>query len=298
MPPRLRLSPRNAEPLTVPVGPGDVHVERYGFGGPPVVLLHGFGTSSFVWRNVAPALARAGTTAYAVDLLGYGQSDRPFDADFGIAGQAGYLERLVTRLEIAPATVVGLDLGGAIALRLAALHPTLVSKLVLVNPIAFEDVPADDIKTMQTNTARFAFRVSRGLLGAAPLLDELLRRGVTVPERMPDALVAAYLAPYVGEEGVNHLLALGRAVDADDLDGLELRRLPQAALIVWGDRDPWVGPRMADRLEEALPGGRLVRLPGVSRLVPEEAPETLIRLILEFVGQAGQPQRTAPLSNA
>ena len=49
----------DADNLRVPVGPGSLHVDRYGVGGPAVLLVHGFGTCSFVWRNVGPALALA-----------------------------------------------------------------------------------------------------------------------------------------------------------------------------------------------------------------------------------------------
>ena len=69
----------------MPVGPGSLHVERYGLGGQAVLLVHGFGTNSFVWRNVGPSIALANLTAFAVDMFGYGASDRPFDADYGIA---------------------------------------------------------------------------------------------------------------------------------------------------------------------------------------------------------------------
>src|SRR5882757_8825135 len=77
-----------ADILRAPVGPGAMHVERYGHGGTAVILLHGFGTCNFLWRAIAPAITAAGHTAYSVDLLGHGQSDRPLDADFGIAPQA------------------------------------------------------------------------------------------------------------------------------------------------------------------------------------------------------------------
>ncbi len=66
------------------------------------------------------------------------------------------------------------------------------------------------------------------------------------------------------------------------MEELDLRSLEQSVLIVWGDQDPFVGPRMADRLTDEIPGSRLVRLPGTGRLVPEEAPDTLTNLILDF----------------
>ena len=101
---------------------------------------------------------------------------------------------------------------------------------------------------------------------------------------MPDKLVARYLAPYVGEEGLNHLLLLARAIDDEDMEDAELGTLSQQTFIVWGDQDPWVSPKLADRLADTIPGARLVHLPGVGRLVPEEAPETVISLLLEFIG--------------
>jgi pimeloyl-ACP methyl ester carboxylesterase len=277
----------DADLLRIPVGPGSMHVERYGHGGSPILLVHGFGTCAFLWREVGPELASANRTAFAVDLFGYGESDRPFDAQYGIASQSDYLDHALTALRLTKATIVGVDLGGAVAMHLAYSRPERVERLVLVNPIAFDEIPADDIKTLQRNTARFAIRVSRGLLGAAPLVRELLERSVAGPDKMPDRLVARYMAPYVGQEGLNHLLTLARAVDSEDMVDIELGQLDCPTLIVWGDQDRFLSPKMADRLADTIPGSRLVRLPGTGRLVPEEAPETLANMILEFVGAAG-----------
>ena len=269
------------------MGPGAVHVERYGHGGKPVVLLHGFGTSSFLWRHVAPLIAGAANTAFAVDLFGYGESDRPFDADFGIGAQADYLDRALTALRVSRATVVGIDVGGGVALRLAATRPDRVERLVLVNSVAFDELPGEDIRTLRRGTARFAMRVNRGVMGAAPLLTPLLQGSVADPDRMPDRLVARYLAAYVGADGVEHLLALARSIRDDDLDELDLGSLRAPTLVVWGERDRWLDQGLPDRLAEAIPGSTLVRLPDVARLVPEEAPERLAALILDFMRTAG-----------
>jgi len=266
------------------VGPGSLHVERYGHGGQPILLVHGFGTCSFVWRNVGPQIALANCTGFAVDLFGYGESDRPFDADYGIAAQAEYLDRALTALRLSSAIVVGLDLGAAVALRLAATQPDRVEKLVLVNPIAFSDIPGDDVKSLQKNTARFAFQVSRGIMGAAPLMRELLQKSVADPARMPETLVARYMAPYVGRDGVDHLLRVSRFVDGEPLEELNLRALPHPTLVVWGDRDPWVDSKVADQLADTIGGSRLVRIASAGRLVPEDAPEALSQLLLDFIG--------------
>ena len=277
----------DADLLRVPVGPGSLHVERYGLGGQAVLLVHGFGTNSFVWRHVGPAIALANLTAFAVDLFGYGASDRPLDGDYGIAAQAEYLDRALTALRMARATVVGLDLGGAVALRFAAVYRDRVDKLILVNPIAFDSVPADDTKSLQKSTARYAFRLSRGVMGAAPLLRDLLRSSVSDPSRMPEPLVARYMAPYVGRDGIDQLLRVARSIDRDDMEDIDLRSLPHPTLVVWGDRDPWASGKIGDRLADTIGGSKLVHLSGAGRLVPEDAPEMFSNLLLDFIGARG-----------
>jgi len=273
-----------ADQLRVPVGPGAMHVERYGHGGTAVILIHGFATSSFLWRNIAPAITDAGHTAYAVDLFGHGESDRPFDADFGIAAQAEYLDAAMTALRVARALLVGVDIGGDIALRLAATRPERVEKMILINTPAFDELPAKDITQMQRNTARFAVRTTRGILGAAPLVEAVLRKSVADPEKhMPTRLIARYLAPFVGKDGTSHLLALASAISGEDLEDVDLRNIHVPTLILWGDEDSFVDGRVADKLTNALPDGRLVRMPGIARLLPEENPEYLTELLLDFM---------------
>jgi pimeloyl-ACP methyl ester carboxylesterase len=260
-----------------------MHVERYGHGGAPVVLIHGFGTCSFLWRNVAPALALTQHTAYAVDLLGYGESDRPFDADFGLAAQADYLERALTALRVARAAIVGVDIGAAIALRLASLRPERVARLVLINPIGGEDIPGGDIRAMQRNTARFAIRVARGLFGASALLSPILTQSVVDPARMPPMLIGRYLAPFIGQEGVTHLLALGRAVRPTDLEDLDLAQVRAHTLIVRGEKDVWVDAAVSRKLAADIADCRVVSFADTARLVPEEAPDELASLVTSFI---------------
>ena len=273
-----------ADVLRVPVGPGAMHVERFGHGGTAVILIHGFGTSAFLWRNVAPAITEAGHTAYAIDLFGHGESDRPFEADFGIAAQAEYLDAAMTALRVARGIIVGVDIGGDVALRLAATRPERVEKLVLINTPAFDEIPARDITHMQRSTAKFAFRTTRGILGAAPLVEGVLRKSVSDPDtHMPVKLIARYLAPFVGKDGVNHLLALASSIREEDMEEIDLRTIHVPALILWGESDGFLDPKIADRLVNALPDGRLVKLPGVARLLPEENPERMNELLLDVM---------------
>lgn len=261
-----------------------MHVERYGHGGTPIVLLHGLGTCTFLWRHIAPVLAEAGHTAYAMDLFGHGESDRTPDADLSIAAQAEYLDAAMTALRLARAVIIGVDLGGDVALRLAATRTDRVRKLVLINTPAFDDLPARDVSTLQRSTARFAFQVTRGVLGAAALLETLLVESVSDPRHMPNRLVARYLAPFAGRDGVNHLLHLGAAIRRSDIEDLNLSIVAAPTLVIRGDRDTWIDRGVAERLVEEIPGAALVRVPEAARLVPEDAPDRLSEILLEFIG--------------
>ena len=275
--------------LRVPIGPGSIHVERYGRGGTSILLIHGFGTSGFLWRNVGPSLAHARHTAIAVDMLGYGESDRPPDAEFGIAAQAHYVTEAMSSLGISRAAIVGVDLGGAVALRLAVTSPAHVSHLVLVNSLTHSSTPAGDVRGLRRSIARFTLQIANGLMGAAPLLTPLLEGSVADREYMPWRLVARYLAPYVGQDGARHFLALASSVTAQDMADVEPDDVRAPTLIVRGDADQWVEDEVAVRLAGAIPSSRLVRLPGVGRLVPEEAPDQLVGLILDFIEGRGAP---------
>jgi pimeloyl-ACP methyl ester carboxylesterase len=276
----------DADLLRIPVGPGALHVERFGHGGTPVVLLHGFTTSSFLWRHVGRELARLGHTAFALDLFGFGESDRPWDADFGVAAQAEYLDRALTALRVGTPMLAGVGIGGSVALRLAATRPERVERLVLINTPAFDQLPGREVRQVQAQTARFALRVSRSVLGVAPVLSPVLRESVADPEAMPDRLVARYLAPYVGRDGMRHLLTLARSIRASDLEELELDAVTAATLVVWGERDRFLDVWDGERLAGAIPKARLERLPDVGRLVPEEAPDELAALLHAFARSA------------
>ncbi|MCV5831062.1 alpha/beta hydrolase, partial [Escherichia coli] len=78
-----------------------------------VILIHGYTASVYVWKTVAPMLADAGLRVFAIDLPGFGYSDKPKDFDYSIASQARIVERFMDRLSIGRPVVVGSSYGGA-----------------------------------------------------------------------------------------------------------------------------------------------------------------------------------------
>src|SRR6516165_1755973 len=97
-------------------------IHRLGHGR-SVVLIHGIPTSSYLWRNVIPPLIQNGLEVIAIDLLGYGYSDKPIEADLGVAAQAERVAAVLRRLSWAGGTIVGHDIGGGVAQLMCANDP-------------------------------------------------------------------------------------------------------------------------------------------------------------------------------
>ncbi len=179
--------------------------------GEPLLLVHGFPTSSFLWSRVVP-LVPAGYRVVVPDLLGFGRSDPPqlgaTGTDLTAAGHASRLIRLLDVLGIERATAAGHGIGARIALEMCAMHSHRISRLGLVNPIT--QVPGGDAAPPALRTIMPAARA----LPARVLLATLRRRisrlygdpGVHGPA------LDHYLRPFRGPQGAAVLLAHLRAL--------------------------------------------------------------------------------------
>jgi pimeloyl-ACP methyl ester carboxylesterase len=105
-------------------------------GGPPVLLVHGWLSSSRIWNQLAPRLAQR-FTVYTLDLTGFGESDKPLSG-YGVRNGSRLLYAFCAHFGLTRTGVIAHDLGGAMAVKLAADHPDVVGRLVLVA------TPADD----------------------------------------------------------------------------------------------------------------------------------------------------------
>src|SRR5215210_4510726 len=106
--------------------------------GSPVLLLHGWPTSSFLWRNVMPPIAQ-GNRVVAIDLPGFGASDKPLDARYGFGFYGDMLDGFLAALEIGELGIACHDLGGPIALHWALHHPDRVRAVALLNTLVYPE---------------------------------------------------------------------------------------------------------------------------------------------------------------
>ncbi|TCK20465.1 haloalkane dehalogenase [Pseudonocardia endophytica] len=256
--------------------------------GPPVLLLHGEPTWSFLYRTVIPVLAAAGFRAIAPDLVGFGRSDKPAEiGDHSYARHVEWTRALAFDvLGLERVTVVGQDWGGLIGLRLVAEHPERFARVVAANtglPTGDTDMP----------DVWWAFRRAVEKAGAAGTLDvgRLVASGCVHP--MSDDVRAAYAAPFpdlsyaAGPRAMPLLVPTAPDDPASDANRAAwdvLRALEIPVLCPFSDSDPITGPWRA-LLARELPGAAARQHPtiaGAGHFLQEDAGPELAAAVVEF----------------
>lgn len=269
---------------------GDLHAEVCGHG-PPIVLIHGFGASSFTWSKILRQLA-VNQTVIALDLKGFGLSRKPRDGRYALRDQAAAVLEVVARLGLKGITVIGHSMGGGVALLVAlALEqeaPTRLRRLVLIDSIASPQ-----------RLPLFLAVLRIPILG--PLLVRLVpaawavRRVLNIayfdPAKIERAFVEAYAAPLRCRGGRTALIATARALVPPDIDRLiaRYRTIRAPTLLLWGRQDRIVPVSLASRLEKAIPNARLRVLDQCGHVPQEEFPELTSSILQEFLGEVSVP---------
>jgi haloalkane dehalogenase len=254
--------------------------------GPPVLLLHGEPSWSFLYRTMLPVLGGAGLRAIAPDLVGFGRSDKPTDiADHSYARHVEWTRALAFDvLDLSGVTLVGQDWGGLIGLRLVAEHADRFARLVAANTgLPTGDHPMPEIwhrfrTAMQTTPSVDVGRFVQS--GCRTRLSPQVRAGYDAP--FPDQ---TYVAGPRAMPGLVPIRPDDPASEANRRAWTVLGELSIPALIAFSDRDPITGA-MAPILQRHLPGARGRTHPVISdagHFLQEDAGPELARHIVEFV---------------
>jgi haloalkane dehalogenase len=217
------------------------------------LLLHGYPNSSYLWRNVLPAVANAGWRAVAPDLPGFG--DSPLDGRTGTWEEhVEALDGFVAEQELAPAALVLHDWGGLIGLRWACEHPDAVSALVLMSTGFFPDGKWHGL-------AR-AMRTPGELDGVMETMDRAAFADVmgAVAPHADEQTVDEYWKSFATPEQRLAHLELYRSGDFEKLAPYEgaLARLNVPTLILWGADDDYAPVAGAHRFAREIPHAELV----------------------------------------
>lgn len=255
--------------------------------GEPVLLIHGIPTWGYLWHGLLPALARS-CRVIVPDLIGFGYSDRRDRFDRSIARQAEWLDAWMETMDLRRVSVVGHDIGGGVALRLATLFPERVARLAVLNTVCYDSWPIEGMLQFGHPGAYRKLSAS----AAQRLLKIMLRQGLA--SSPGDELLEGLLAPYATEVGKLSLVRNASALNTNLTTEISplLTRLDVPTLVLWGEEDAFQPVKYGERLARDIPGARLVRIEGARHFVMLDRPEEVTGALLTFLreGAAGVPE--------
>ena len=245
--------------------------------GEPVVFLHGFPTSGHLWSEVVAQMP-AGHRLVVVDLLGYGRSDPPGSRPITLRAHAERIVGLLDALRIESACIVGHDIGGGIAQTLAVHWSARVSRLALIDSVAFTGWPTRDVRIARALIPLVKLLPTNWLL---PIVRADLERGYRDASRATHS-IDKYQRPFNSDEGRRAFLQHLSALDARETQALsaQLREMRVPTAVVWGAHDPYLPLPLGRRLADSIPGATFDVIPDARHFSPEESP----REIAEMVG--------------
>ncbi|CAN5422446.1 alpha/beta hydrolase [soil metagenome] len=245
--------------------------------GPPIVLVHGTPSWSYLWRNVAPALARE-FTVYLLDLPGYGDSPPPADGEISIATHALTLVDLLDHWGLEAPAAAGHDIGGAILLRAHLLHNRSLRRLALVDAVVLAPWITETTRHIQAHLDVYRTMPNHifDRVAAAHLRT-------AVHHELDADTFAAYHGRWEGVEGQAAYLNKVARFDEEDTRELEplLGTIGVPVLVLWGAEDAWLDPSLARRLGELIPRSDVRLIPGAGHFAMEDAPAEVTRSLLE-----------------
>jgi pimeloyl-ACP methyl ester carboxylesterase len=261
--------------LTLPGG--EIAYDVFGYG-PPLILVHGTPTRSYIWRDVAMRLADR-FTVYVYDLLGFGQSQRREGLDVSISGQSRLLAELVEAWELEAPSVAGHDIGGAIALRAHLLEDVPFGCIALLDSVVLRPWITPTTRHVRAHLDAYA---TMPVAVFEAVIASHLRTATHRP--LDEGAFATYLEGWRGELGQKLYLQKDAQLDEDDTTQFEplLSSIGVPVRIIWGEQDAWLEPSLAARLHEIIPGSDLVLLPETGHFAMEDSPREVAAALFEF----------------
>jgi pimeloyl-ACP methyl ester carboxylesterase len=277
-------------------GPVAVH-EAGAESAPPVLLLHGamYDESRFIWRHLVPAL-KPWRRVVAIDFPRHGGS-RPWSGNVGSDCLTAVVEAVVEQLGLPPLPIVGLSMGGAVAILYGLRHPDRVTAGVFLGPGGLGDRVANQFLSwlfVKTPGALWSLSWYYG----RQTKDQMKRLVCQMVEGQLDDAEMDELTEVLCEEAKLKHTNRERAMDDWQLEGLapfrlrfnllpELHRLSFPTLWLRGQNDPLVGQAVMEQAASLAPCGTLRVVEHAGHLLPLDQPEEVNRLITEFLRRNG-----------
>lgn len=248
----------------------DVYCEQHGEGTPGVLLLHGWGCSTELWKPVTERLSKR-TCVTVLDFPGHGKSGRP-PVPWGTEAYCEMVAQLIQTLGIEGCDIIGHSHGGRVTLLLAAEHPELVGRLVLTGSAGLRGKP-----TPQQQKRSQQYKRLRSISDA---MDKMKIFG-SLPEKLRVALRKKYGSTDYNALDDEMRKTFIKVVNTDLAE--QLPQIKASTLLVWGSEDAETPLWMGKTMEEKIPDAGLVVLQGGGHYAYLEKLGDFLRIVEQFL---------------
>jgi len=247
--------------------------------GPDVLLIHGNPSSIYTWRKVITPLARH-YRVHAIDLPGYGFSDKPADETYTTESLAHYVVGYLDAAGVRRAAVVGSSMGGHVASEVAIRYPDRVGPLVLIDASGLPDG-----RTYPLSSRMLTWPVIGRALRLLPSRGRVadgLRNAFFDPSLVTEQDIDAYYLPLRSAGGTNAFVArIPQTVPEERVARIPTIHAP--TLVITGDTDRLVPPAVAERYHELIGGSELLVMRQTGHLPHEERPDDTVAALTRWI---------------
>lgn len=262
-----------------PYGALSMHYIEKGEGSKHILLLHGFRAHTYTWRYLIEPLAEAGYHVWAIDLIGYGLSDKPTHVIYNIDFFCQQIHAFMEAQRISKAHFIGNSMGGGLALFTAIHHPERIHSLTLLSALGYPlDLP------FYVCIGRHISSVWAPFLG--PKMVKYCLKQIMFNEKLiTDEQVDAYALPYRLPNGIHSSLLTLQQMDNQRLIemGKNYASLSHPMLIIWGEHDTLIPVSHYENFLKDFPHANHLLITNCGHIPQEERPQEVVSSILSFL---------------
>lgn len=248
----------------------------------PWVFIHSIGSSIYSWRYQIEAFSPE-QRVVALDLLGFGQSDKPVDADYSLDATAQRILAFLDQKQILKCKLVGCSLGGALCLWLKVLAPERFSQIVVISPAATPQV----VPLLKIPHEKFVLIGKR--IMSRSIIKIALRGGLAFREKITPDVIENYFAPFAAPEAVICFLkSISTLKDPRIFNSLA--KIQPETLILWGEKDRVVPRSAMQQILKQIPHAQFKTHPKAAHHLMEDDPEWTNQTIKSFFSPSTKEQ--------
>ena len=264
----------------------DIYINYLDHGsGTPILLLHGFGASSYSWRHVTAHFS-ANYRVLSIDLKGFGLSDRPADFNYSLKEQGNIVTEFIRDKQLENTTLIGHSLGGAVALvvylTMQDIWRNAIQRLILIDSVSYPQHFPFFIQLLRTPVLN---RLAFALLPNKMMTRLILKTAFFDDSKITEEMVKIY-GSYVGLKGSPHALSTtAQQIIPEDMNRIidKYKSIKAPVLVIWGGNDTIIPLSIGEKLAGEIANAQFKVIERCGHVPQEECPEQTLRSIDAFL---------------